>query len=429
MRVAGIFFNPTPPDLAPFAESCLRFSPQICLKRPGTVFIEIGKCKTLYSETTFLARLQILLNRFNLKATTVLGASVLETIFLYRYKSLALSKLPIECFYDVLDPFQTDLDSLKIAGRMIDNLEQVGIYNVEQFCNLPFRDLLIRFGAAARLIQMRLSGDCDFGWPLWTPTEKVQERIELFDSDYCLDMESLLFHLKSPLERLFTRLWGRGLRASSLRIQLHLDKFSTVKYPTREWKIEFIIPQSTARGTLPILRERLNRDLSRKPLESAVLSIDLEVLQWIKDYKSQRHFFNSKEDIEENFNSALSQLAEGLGKNNVFRATIYEEAIAEKSWSRDSTEQNQLPDLSDYIPPRPTKLLRSPELVEISQDTILIRTRPYRILKWSAVEQIATHWIDQEIIRSYYCLDLEGKSPVWVFKSPQNEYYLHGYFG
>ncbi|MDR3608643.1 MAG: hypothetical protein P4M08_14870 [Oligoflexia bacterium] len=431
MRVAALLFDSPSSSLVPLAEACLRFSPQLCLKRPGAVFIEIGKCRSLYREETFLARLSVLFKRFGLNARVALADSLIESLILAKYGTLDLRRLGTDTFVDYLDPFLSDPHLRKTAASVADSLKQVGVASVERFLQVPASQLPSRFGAAGLLLRSRImresEGESDVSWPLWVPEERVAERLELFDGR-CRELEPLLFDLKPVLDRAFSRLWGRGLRASSVSLALSLEKFSTVREPRREWRFEFLLPQATSRGTLPILRERLERDLARKPLESPVLAIDLEVLQTVKDYQGQRHFFHSREDVQEAFNSALSQLAEGLGKERVFRARIHEEPVAERSWSRAVTEQKAFPDLADYIPLRPTRLLKRPEKIQLSGEMIFIRGRGYRILKWSSVERIATHWIDQEVVRSYYRIDLEGKSSVWVFKSSGDEYYLHGYF-
>lgn len=429
MRVAVIIFPDTVENLIPIAEAFLRFSPQLCLHRKSTIFIEIGKCREIYKEETFLARLKILMTRFGFSGKVAIGDSITEALLQLFYGTTSQNYLPLSSFHHYFDPFQSDLKSRITVDRMIDNLEQVGIQTVSEFMRIPTGEIPSRFGAAGLLIRARVLGEMEKGWPLWVPTEKISERAELYDNDQCQAVEPLLFYLKPILDRAFTRLWGRGLRASSLKLVLVLEKYSTVKEPMREWSMEFILPQTTARGTLPIIRERLERDLARKPLESAVLAVELHILQSVRGYSGQRHFFHSREDHDEALNAVLSQMAEGLGKNKVFRATIHEEAVPEKSWSREIEVQRAPPDLSDYIPTRPTRLLLRPEKIQMAKEMIFIRKRPYRILKWSVVEKIDTHWIDEHVDRSYYRVELEGKSPVWIFKCPKDDYYLHGYFG
>jgi hypothetical protein len=431
MRVAAILFENPPPSLIPFAEACLRFSPQLCLKRPGILFIEIGKCRLLYREDTFLARLQLVLERFHLKARVALADSLLESLVLARYGTLDFKSLKMGCLLDYIDPFQSDLNAFKTAENLVDKLRQLGIKTVHQFLAIPASELSWRFGAWGILLRSRLLKETDVGWPLWTPTEEISEKIELDDFQQCSGIESLLFYLKPMVERIFSRIKGRGLRVSVIKLTFFLEKFSAIKEPTKEWRIEFIFPQSTAKETLLVIRERLEKDLSKKSLESVVLAIDFKVLQTVNAQRGQKNFFHSREENEERFNSALSQLVEGLGKENVFRVALHEDAVPERSWSKTFIDQKVTPDLNDYIPPRPTKLLGKPERVELAKDLIFIRKRGYRILRWSCVEEIATHWIDEQnaVIRSYYRLDLEGKPPVWIFKSVQNDYYFHGYFG
>ncbi len=431
MRVAAIMVINPPESLVPFAEACLRFSPQICLKRSGSVFIEIGKCKTLYDEKTFLLRLQVLLKRFKLKAKMALAETLLDALILTRYGSLDLKEIPLTSLHEYRDPFGADLDSLKKTEEMIKQLEQMGLRCIYDFLKIPTSQLASRFGALGLLTQSHILNGLEVEWPYWKPIEKILEATDLFDHEECFSLEPLLFYLKPLLDRAFARLWGRGLRAVRLEIIFRLEKFSTVKKPLRKWQFDFVLPQSTAQGTLPILRERLEADLRTVPFESGVQGMSLEILEAVPGYQAQRLLYQGHSKTEEDFSALFAQLAESAGKQNVFKAQIHDEAIPERSWSRAVTLNKTTPDLKDYIPLRPTRLLKKPEKIDLGPGFIFIRNRKYRVVKCSTVERIETHWLEMqtfEFDRSYFRMDLEGKPAVWVFKDKNHDYFLHGYF-
>ncbi len=428
MRVAAIRLKKTPEEIGAFAEACLRFSPTLCVKRKGFVFIEIGSCHRLYTEENFLARMQVLLRRFELEATVKIADSLLESLILIEYGTLDFHRLPITSFIDFVEPFRVDVEVMEKTLKLIESLKKVGVQAVSQFLKIPLGELSARFGSVAVFLSSRIQKEIGVPWPLWIPAEKIIELREFEEREQFSTIESLLYFIKPILDRIFNRMYGRGFCVSSIRLQLNLEKFSFTKEPIREWRLEFMFPQTTSRGALPIFRERLSRDLDRKPLESVVQSLEFEVLQRVRNSKSQSGFFSS-ENTEEKLNSTFAQLSEGLDKGRVFRATINENPLPERSWKKCSEEQKAAPDLNDYIPMRPTKLLRRPEPVHIAKDTIFIRSRPYKILHWSNVEQISTDWIQSEVVRSYYRLQIAGKPPVWIFKENNDDYFLHGYYG
>lgn len=385
MRVATVIISNSSKSILPLSEACLRFSPQLCIKRPETIFIEIGKCKKLYSEAFFKSSLLIILKKFKLDARIGVGNSIIESLVLTVHETLDKNLLKTDSFFEFLDPLKTNAKSEKFVDQLINVLAKLGVYTVKEFLSIPGSELASRFGSNGLLIRSRMTGESDVEWPLWIPEEEISEKIEFSYPNQCSSVEQTLFYMKPMLERLFYRLWGRRLRASSIKLELTLDRSSIFKKKNREWVIEFIIPQSSAKSAISIIREKSQSETRMKPLEASISNIYLKVLNSLKEYQCQRQLFEKKEEIEENFNSAFSQLIGILGKDKVFRAKIYEDSVVERSWSRDVKEQSKFPDLDDYIPVRPIKILRIPERVELSGDSIFIRQRRYQILKWSHV--------------------------------------------
>ena len=110
MRVACLWFQKTSLSIpiARVAEHCLRFSPQICVRAEEAVFIEIGKCRKLFSEPGFLMRAQVVLRRLSLNASIAIGSDIAEALVLAKYGVSKMDLLPLEALLDLADPFAVD---------------------------------------------------------------------------------------------------------------------------------------------------------------------------------------------------------------------------------------------------------------------------------------------------------------------------------
>ncbi len=425
MRVACVLFTEAS-SLETFADACLRFTPQICLRDPDAIFLEIEKSKRIFSEDLLMKQVQRLLSKFGLKAKITISKSVPHSYCQAKFDMECVEALPLYALQTFADPFGTQSDSL--LSNMLESLKHLGVKTVGDFLKLPPKQLSSRFGQLALLCRYRVLDEMNSPWPQWAPPLKIIEIKEFQYEEFCADIESLLQQLDTALERLFLRLWARGLSLSALKISINSEKYSTAKYAQRELIFDFLLPQKTKRPVAAMIWERMNKEFTQKPIESPIQRITLEVLQCSQDYVGQKNFFSSQEEIKEQFNAAMAQLAEEVGKENVFRAKIIESAIPEQSWVRSLDEQKELPDLAKHLPQRPTRLLKKPEKVYLTQETIHIRNRPYKILSWSNVEQISTGWIETHVARNYYRLEIEKKPHIWIFKSSNDDYYLHGYF-
>jgi len=437
MKVACILLSPQkalPIDfqIIPFAEACLRFSPQIAIREPNTVFIEIGKCSLLYSERSFLARVQVLLRRFGVDAKIAIAGDLPSSLALARYGVQGgLDALPLDALEYLSDPFGTDPLGRKSVVKMIEALKRLGIETLRQFKTISPSQIPSRFGGLGLYCRQQMEGTVCFPWPYWRPPEKFLERIDLLPSEFCSELEPLLFKAKQMLDRLFSRLRGRMLRAERIRFSLELEKYSTIKNPLREWTFELICPQSSTGGFIPILRERLNWDLGRTPIESYIIAMSCHILSTTPAQSLQRSLLNTRENFEyeEAIGSLFNQLEEYLGKDCVFWARVTEERFPEKSWVKAKQKNEPQADLNGRYPKRPTRVFKTPIPITVIQDRIIFRRRSFKSVHWSRVERLSLDWIDDVPARNYYRVDLEGGRSLWIFsEAPGHYYFAHGYF-
>jgi len=434
MRVACLYFRGEV-KLLEFAQACLRFSPQIAVREPDVVFVEIGKCLGLFSEASFVARARVLARRFESRpgsCTVTVHDDLPSALALARHAvspGQDVGALPLEALEEFADPYRKDPAGRKQISGMIESLRRLGLSSVGQFREIPQSQLPSRFGALALFCRQRLDGAATVAWAHWDPPESYAESLELAPSDYCADLEPLLFLSKAMLDRLFARLRGRFLRIERMRVCLEMERSSVVRERVREWVFEFIAPQGSTPGVLPILRERMGRDLERRPLEALAVALRCEVLATGRSAEGQRQLLGQDVDYDESMGSFFGLMEEFLGREHVFWAQVTEHRYPERSWQRTSVAQSAQVSVEGRYPTRPTRVFPRPVPITVLDDRIRLYGRVYRTSRWSSVERLALDWLDDAPARNYYRVELEsGRSALWVFSDPNHHFFVHGYF-
>lgn len=445
MRIACLWFD-KPVLTSKYAELFLRFSPQICIRGERGIFVEIGKCKSLYSEPSFLARSRSLLRRNGLTARICIGNEVTDSLTLAMSGASKIEDLPLSYLIEFADPFDRDPFLRKEVLKLIASFQDLGIKSLGEFKNLPASALISRFGIVGRHCYNRVHFTDLVGWPSWRPEEILIERKDFPYFEYYGQLEPLLFELKTQLDRIFLRLFARQRRATKLQVQIKCEKVSTHPEYLRTLDFTFFTPQSSTKGTLRIFKERLTREFERNPIRSPIEGIQTKVLTTVLSSHGQKNIFNNDEEKQEMIHSVHNQLIEILGKENVYEAVLTQDRRPERSWKkkhdRPHEPESDLVDISEVIPDRPTYLCKKPVKIEITAGFVYINKRRYRILHWdNQVEKIAGGWFEnaaQEISeegikntynRNYYRVEIEGHQQITVFETVNREYFLHGYFG
>jgi hypothetical protein len=444
-RVCCVFFQ-TPAPVVKVAENCLRFSPQICVRHEHAVFIEIGKCRRLYSEASFLARLQVVLRRLELTALVAIGKDIPDSLVMAKFGSSQTGSLPLEALLDLADPFARDPVLQKYVLKLISSFRDLGVKTIEQFKKIPIRELSTRFGPVGILCHQRAYGEMPIPWPHWKPEEIISEKEEFPCFEFYGELEPILFSLKKQLDQIFYRLHARNFKAQGIQVRIFCETHSLSPGRLREFDFEFLFPQSSTKGTLNVIKERLVKEFAKKPIRTSIEALETTVTSTVQDVSGQKSLLHNREEITEQLHSLLNQLREAHGQDNVFQAELTEQRLPENSWKKsqkanllheEPNAHSGLPILR--LPSRPTYLLK-PEKVEVTSGYLYIRKKPFEILKWlGGVEKISGGWcerrqaapnpLENTYDRTYYQLELQGGTRVSLFQTPKQEYFLHGYFG
>lgn len=447
-------------QLLALAEECLRWSPQLAIRESGAVFIEVGKCQALYSENKFLNHMKSFVEGLNLKFQAAVASDLPSALALAQYapgfgtrhtdlsEVQAIARLPIEALLSFSDPLGLDPDGQKSLLKMTETLKRLGVRQVGKFQELPSAQLPSRFGALALYCKQRLEKTREFPWRYWIPPLRFFRRMDFLPSEFCSEIEPLLFRAKEVLDQIFGALSERGLGAERITFSIELEKNSLVQVPVRTWSFELLVAQGATSGFLPILRERLSRDLERSPLPTLAIAMSCEAFSVVHARGAQKSLgaamtaFGSafggalSPEQEESLGTLVGELEELLGDRQVFWAKTTENRFPEKSWEKlrqrpaatEPPEGRASRDLTDQIPLRPTRIFKNPIPVTLLQDRVVLRGRVFRILRSSLCERISGDWLDEVPARNYYQVDIEGGKRFFIFSDPGHHFFIHGYF-
>jgi len=226
-RVACLLITKPVVSIEAFAEACFRFSPQVALRGEEAVFVEIGGSSHLFSEQTMPLRLTALCQRFDVQAKVAIADDAPTALAMARFRQADAKKLPLEALSDFLSPFRNDSDLDKRAAKIVDSLRSLGLNTLEDFSKLPTGTLASRFGKEGFELSYLIQQSYARPWPLFRLPERVSEKADLFAVDTMeavASLESVLFVLRTLSDRAMSRLRARGLRASTVELELGLDR-------------------------------------------------------------------------------------------------------------------------------------------------------------------------------------------------------------
>ena len=150
--------------------------------------------------------------------------------------------------------------------------------------------------------------------------------MERMDLDWPAEaMEPLLFALKTALDRLCARLWGRGRAAVGLNLTLHLDPSGDAVVPLRLSR-----PSSQARMLLELCRHRI-ADLT---LPQPVGALSVEVTEASEDWGQQLPLGEDGPAGDASLEVVLSRLSTALGEESLFSAALGEGHRPERAWAQ-----------------------------------------------------------------------------------------------
>lgn len=452
-RVACLYFllERSEAEVAAFAEACFRLTPVIALRGREAVFLDLKGTERLWSDRVLLLRIRALAKRYGLERNLVLNFAhnPSQALALAREQKTDWKELSIRSLRDWLNPFlETGTeweDRSKRLDRVIRLLEKLGIQKVSEFLLLPEKSLLSRFGRETlQVYQQARWGDAR-PWKRFFPQEKFLESFDLQQEGVVQGSESweeFLFPLKALLDRCACRLRARFEKVVRYELRLVMERYQSTQKCEHEhiWKQDFLVPQKSARNMLRLLKDGWSSHFQRHPLEAPVTRLELEILETVPDVLAQRAFFDRDSENQEAWEQLWSRMTGKLGEKQVFFGVEENRHRPENAWKKGVTKE-ALPRLDATVlepeemglPRRPTRLLRTPELLVWSQGAFYrFEGLPkfWKILEWVGPERLQGEWWHAEqFARDYYRVWTTTQQELWIYKDLESEaFYLQGFF-
>jgi hypothetical protein len=258
----------------------------------------------------------------------------------------------------------------------------------------------------------------------------VEERVDLDFAAQIETLEPVLFLLKMVLDRALARLFARREKILEFDLTFRLNRFSPLRERVSEVRLP--LPHSDPAALLALLRERLNAELARRPLEAALEGLTLTVRGTAPFLDAQRDLYSKAEAEREAWASLVARLRERLGEAAAFRAVPAPRLLPEASWERSAAS---CAGVTVPAPARPLRLLDPPlalrrkgatlACLSSARNTATAR-REWRIVAFRGPERLRAEWWLAPVAREYFRVETETDT-LWVFQS-EGALFLHGFF-
>ncbi len=308
---------------------------------------------------------------------------------------------------------QLDVSQLGLPPTMTEPLQRMGIRQLAQLLELPAAELGRRFSQALLLHLNRLLGRLADPQEFFTPPQSFVRRLEFVE-----DVETtagLLFPLQRLLRELALFLQQRQRVTPWLRLALgHRERPETLL------EIRSVQPEYRADEWLQLCRLRLERI----QLYAGVQSLSLAAEELLPFAPPAEDLFCQQRQLHLNRLQLLSRLQARLGPEQVLgmatRADHRPESVA-ISVPPGQGQRSASKAEPDRTAARPLWLLPQPQ-----------PALPGELQLLQGPERIQAGWWDdqapQAICRDYYIARTRNGSLCWAFRTPEQAWFIHGWF-
>jgi protein ImuB len=441
--------------LSSLAAWCERYTPLAAADLPDTtsehgLWLDITGCAHLFDGEEALAKdLQTRLSRNGLLARcAIAGTPGAAWALSHAVTTGPCTRLPAGQERQALALLPIAL--LRLDPKITAGLRRLGLRQVGDLARIPRGEITARFGPQPllRLDQALGAAEEAIAWP--RPAPPFTERLDFLEP--IGTAEDLAHALDLLALRLCARLAGQHQGAHRLAAQ-----FFRVDNNIQLIAIATALPSHDAGYLAKLLRAQLETVEPGFGIETILLHAE----ETAGLAMPQTGFADIADNQEASrLSTAIDRLANRLGQSRVWRVAPRASHVPERAVQKTAPLQSQPVQsqpvqsqpgwITDPAAPRPIRLLRTPEPVEVTalvpdDPPVLFhwRRRLHRVRAAAGPERIAAEWWRQsppvdfsetDLIRDYYRVeDMEG-ARFWLFRTGLHgngripRWYLHGLF-
>lgn len=284
-------------------------------------------------------------------------------------------------------------------------LSRVGITKVADLLALPMKDVAKRFDCELVSYLGRLSGEFFHSLPFFTPPSYFKRYLELLYE--ITHSQSLTKPILILLEAMEQFLKVRDLLTNKIVLGL-----------SQRDNEPLTLEVGSAQGEYQASKwlQLANLKLENLQLQAPVYALHLSCPETYLRSPEKADLFSPATGSLTAL-QLISMLEAKLGDDSVFKIVLDDDFRPEKTSRYNSPHKKSMTKLDNLHSMRPSFLLTSPQPL---QDKISIISGP---------ERIDTGWWDnQPVVRDYY-IGRSGQGQwLWVFKTPQNLWFVQGLF-
>jgi len=425
--------------LARLATWCERYTPMAAPAPPGGLWLDITGCAAVFGGETELVGDLVRRLAWNAIPSRVAVASTPGASWALAYAGEAQTILPGEEHAALAD---LPVTCLRLDDSAVLGLRRLGIRTVRQLLRIPRAQITARFGAqpVLRLDQVLGAIDEAIDWP--RPPIEWQERIAFAEPIGTPE------DLARAMERLAERLCQRLAKQDQ----------GGQRFVARFFRVDDVVPQIAVGTALPVREAAYVAKLLREKLDSVdpgfgieVIGLEVEVVTPLRAPQTGLADLAAP-DGGDRLAGVVDTLSNRLGVDRVSRVVPVASHVPERAVRRAPPLPVSKPSwVNDPAAPRPIRLLRRPEEIEViapvpDDPPIRFRWRgvSHRVRAAAGPERIAAEWWrgkrpsqrpETDLIRDYYRVEDADGARFWIFRAGLHaadrtpRWYLHGLFG
>ncbi|HEX7756038.1 MAG TPA: DNA polymerase Y family protein [Niabella sp.] len=405
------------------------FTPSVTIDPPDGLTLDASGCTHLwYGEQNYLEDIQKRLKAFGYTARMAMAGTIGAAWALARYSKETITIIPTGQERSAI----LDLPpaALRLEPMITDRLHKLGMYTIAAFLSLDRNSLRRRFGKTLlERIDQAIGCTNEFTFPL-QPIKPYQQCLP------CLEPVVTRYGIELALQQLLDSLCGRLVKEGK-GLRKAIFKARRIDGITLQIDIGTHLASNHPEHLFKLFEQKI--DTIEPALGIELFLLEASVVEKVRS--SQEAIWHHSNLSDQGLAELLDQLTGKLGKNAVHRYLPDEHYWPERSF-KEATSLKEEPTTSWPDRPRPVRLLRTPEPVQVAAPIpdyppmhFRHRGKLHKIKKADGPERIeAEWWIQDGEHRDYYIVENEAGERFWIFRlghydgSRPHQWFLHGYF-